>query len=104
MMGKCNMLNPIVFEKTNFSSIDFTSFNFAAYNKERIDLPLKIEFREVSITNVISILNSLIIVKTNSKFFMYDSYVNNIFNVKRGGLVLADYKESYVFIKNTTLI
>eukprot|EP00347_Sterkiella_histriomuscorum_P003258 403364981 len=100
MHVKCNMLNPIVVKDSIFQDFYFGIFVFEASEKFRVDVPLTVIFQNVTLNSTISYFNSIVTVRTNTKFMIYDSFIRNSLNTKRGGFVIADYREAYVLIKN----
>jgi hypothetical protein len=46
----------------------------------------------------------LFTVRTNSKLYIYNSIFNKTSSISRGSVILADYKESYAKIVNSTFV
>eukprot|EP00347_Sterkiella_histriomuscorum_P010734 403375125 len=102
MNVRCNMQNPIYINDTLFQNQTLGSMLFEASNKDRLDVPLRVIFERVVMNYTISYYRAVVTVRTNTKVYFYNFMVRQSLNIKRGGFVLADYKESYVYCYNCT--
>jgi hypothetical protein len=48
--------------------------------------------------------DALFTIKTNSELHIYDSIFNKTYSVSRGSVILADYKNTYAKIVNSTFV
>eukprot|EP00347_Sterkiella_histriomuscorum_P014497 403360653 len=102
MKVRCNMKNPIYINDTLFQNQTRGSLLFEAGNKDRLDVPLRVIFERVVMNYTISYYRAVVTVRTNTKLYFYNFLAQQSLNIKRGGFVLADYKESYVYCYNCT--
>eukprot|EP00347_Sterkiella_histriomuscorum_P000929 403373983 len=102
MKVRCNMKNPIYINDTLFQNQTRGSLLFEAGNKDRLDVPLRVIFERVVMNYTISYYRAVVTVRTNTKLYFYNFLAQQSINIKRGGFVLADYKESYVYCYNCT--
>ena len=60
--------------------------------------------KDCNFSNNNPIIDAFFRISTNSKLFIYNTLFNATVSLSRGGIILADYKNSYVFIYNSTFI
>ena len=101
--------NPISFQNIFFSNITGGSITIESANKQRLDLPTKVVFQNLTANLLNGVYYSFINVLTGGVLEIADSSFSNIFNAQSGAVVYAGYTNSStkinnsVFVNNTSL-
>ena len=96
--------NPVSFQNTLFSNITGGSITIESANKQRLDLPTKVVFQNLTANLLNGVYYSFINVLTGGVLEIADSSFANVFNAQSGAVVYAGYKNSLTTIKNSVFV
>ena len=96
--------NSISFQNIFFSNITGGSITIESANKQRLDLPTKVVFKNLTANLLNGVFYSFINVLTGGVLEIADSSFANIFNAQSGAVVYAGYKNSFTTIKNSVFV
>ena len=92
--------NTMVIQNSVFQNIYGGSVTIESANKQRLDLPTKVWFQNLTANNLNKHLNSFIKVYLGADLIITDSVFSNIFNIQSGSVMYAGDQNSMTTFKN----
>ena len=92
--------NTMVIQNSVFQNIYGGSVTIESANKQRLDLPTKVWFQNLTANNLNEHLNSFIKVYLGAELNITDSVFSNIFNIQSGSVMYAGDQNSMTIFKN----
>ena len=96
--------NPILFQNTLFSNITGGSITIESANKQRLDLPTKFVFQNLTANLLNGAYYSFINILTGGVLEIADSSFANVFNAQYGAVMYAGYMNSSTTINNSVFV